>query len=180
MSPAENASRYRRVHDQPPKKESLNIVDDRLAPDATSDVIVRMQRLSIPVSDQDRAKCFYVQMLGMELINDVLLPMTESIRWLEVAPCHGGTTLLLVDRSTRMRPGALDGVMFGAVDLDAYCDRLRTMGVAVDGPQETPWGRQASIRDPDGNELLFVESDPVGPYHRNWLAWRYASRLPEP
>jgi catechol 2,3-dioxygenase-like lactoylglutathione lyase family enzyme len=40
--------------------------------------------VSVPVSDQDRAKDFYVGQLGFELRADN--PMGEGQRWLQVGP----------------------------------------------------------------------------------------------
>jgi catechol 2,3-dioxygenase-like lactoylglutathione lyase family enzyme len=50
--------------------------------------------ISVPVSDQDRAKAFYVDTLGFELIRDD--DSVPGIRWIQVAPKKGATALTLV------------------------------------------------------------------------------------
>src|SRR3954452_22520865 len=55
----------------------------------------------IPVSDQDAALAFYVDVLGMDKVNDFAYPSGE--RWLEVSPARGSSNLCLV-RSRPDRP----------------------------------------------------------------------------
>lgn len=43
--------------------------------------------------------------------------------------------------------------MPATVDLDAGCARLRE-GVEADGPHTRPWGREATLKDPDGNGIV--------------------------
>jgi catechol 2,3-dioxygenase-like lactoylglutathione lyase family enzyme len=45
--------------------------------------------VSIPVSDQDRAKAFYVGTLGFDLVRDD--DSVPGLRWIEVTPKGGGT-----------------------------------------------------------------------------------------
>jgi catechol 2,3-dioxygenase-like lactoylglutathione lyase family enzyme len=53
-----------------------------------------VQVVSVPVSDQQRAKNFYVDKLGFELREDRL--WAEGMRWVEVAPESSSTSLSLV------------------------------------------------------------------------------------
>ena len=142
-------------------------------------MIARIQRIPIPVADQERAKRFYVDVLGLELVNDVTLGAPNGARWVEVAPAKGSTTLLLVRSAAATRTGCAQGLMLETPDLDAEARRLRALGVTVESPRQTPWGRELTLRDPDGNGLALLESQPAGPYHTNWLAWRYATPLGE-
>ena len=50
--------------------------------------------VSVPVSDQDRAKAFYVDTLGFQLIRDD--DSVPGIRWVQVSPQSGATALTLV------------------------------------------------------------------------------------
>jgi catechol 2,3-dioxygenase-like lactoylglutathione lyase family enzyme len=45
--------------------------------------------VSVPVSDQERAKRFYVDTLGFELVRDDT--SVPGMRWIQVAPPGGGT-----------------------------------------------------------------------------------------
>lgn len=61
--------------------------------------------VSVPVSDQERAKQFYVDKLGFELqADDSSVP---GIRWIRVAPKGGTTALSLVTWFESMPPGSL-------------------------------------------------------------------------
>lgn len=112
--------------------------------------ITHVQLFSVPVSDQEKAKDFYVDTLGFELLADQ--PGVHG-RWLQVAPEGAATSLVLVDWFPTMSPGSVRGLLFHTTDVDAECVRLQERGVAVDGPKNTPWGRQALFSDPDGNVI---------------------------
>jgi catechol 2,3-dioxygenase-like lactoylglutathione lyase family enzyme len=109
--------------------------------------------ISVPVSDQERAKAFYVDQLGFELLrDDSSLP---GMRWLQVAPPGGGPSLTLVDWFETMPAGSLRGLVLRVADLDAEYDRLVANGVRFEGPPESqPWGKEAVFTDPDGNEFV--------------------------
>ncbi|HEV7276190.1 MAG TPA: VOC family protein [Devosiaceae bacterium] len=115
----------------------------------------RIHRVSIPVSDQDRAKAFYTGTMGFELKGDMPVPMGENARWIEVAP-PGQDASLVLTTWLGMQPGSLRGIMLETADLDDQLTRLKRDGVTVDGPHDTPWGRQASFADPDGNEFVLA------------------------
>lgn len=53
-------------------------------------------------------------------------------------------------------PGETRGIMLVTTDVDADCARLTAAGVAVEGPDDLPWGRMASFSDPDGNSLMLI------------------------
>jgi catechol 2,3-dioxygenase-like lactoylglutathione lyase family enzyme len=46
--------------------------------------LTRIQLLSVPVADQDRARDFYVGTLGFDLVADS--PMGPAQRWVQVRP----------------------------------------------------------------------------------------------
>jgi catechol 2,3-dioxygenase-like lactoylglutathione lyase family enzyme len=48
--------------------------------------------VSVPVADQDRAKEFYIDTLGLELKDEAVMP---GVRWVMVGPKNGGTGLAL-------------------------------------------------------------------------------------
>jgi catechol 2,3-dioxygenase-like lactoylglutathione lyase family enzyme len=51
--------------------------------------------ISVPVSDQERAKAFYVEKLGFELTRDD--DSVPGLRWVQLAPKRGSTSLTLVN-----------------------------------------------------------------------------------
>lgn len=71
--------------------------------------------VSIPVSDQDRARSFYVDTLGLELVRDD--SSVPGMRWIQVAPPGGGTQLTLVTWFESMPAGSLRGLVLRISDL---------------------------------------------------------------
>jgi catechol 2,3-dioxygenase-like lactoylglutathione lyase family enzyme len=113
--------------------------------------------ISVPVSDQERAKAFYVDRLGFELTRDD--DSVPGIRWLQVTPREGAVSLTLVTWFETMPPGSLRGLVLGSQDLERDCERLRAQGVEFDQPvHEQPWGKEAVVRDPDGNRLVLQQA----------------------
>ncbi|MFB8776547.1 VOC family protein [Streptomyces broussonetiae] len=110
--------------------------------------------VTLPVSDQDRALRFYTEVLGFEVTVDRDMPPG---RWLQVAPRGAQTVFTLSGPGMGgFAPGSTQGIMLLTTDVDADCARLAEAGVAVQGPDELPWGRMASFRDPDGNGLMLL------------------------
>ena len=115
--------------------------------------IEKVQLFSIPVSDQDRARNFYVDVLGLELLADTR--MGPDTRWLMVAPAGAQTAMTLVTWFPTMPPGSLKGIVLETGDLEGDVARFRERGVAIpEGIQDAPWGRYAQFDDPDGNGIV--------------------------
>lgn len=115
--------------------------------------ITGVQVLSLPVSDQDRARDFYVDVLGFELLRDA--EMQPGMRWVQVAPRGSATTITLVTWFETMPAGSNRGLVLESDDLDADVERLRERGLVFpEGIQQQPWGRFVTFSDPDGNGLV--------------------------
>ena len=121
-------------------------------------MVVRMpmkaiQLVSIPVSDQDRSKAFYVDSLGWELVRDDA--MGPDQRWVQVRPRGGKTSVTLVTWFESMPAGSMRGVVIDTDDLEGDQATLRARGVRVDADiEEAPWGRWVTFDDPDGNGFV--------------------------
>jgi catechol 2,3-dioxygenase-like lactoylglutathione lyase family enzyme len=115
--------------------------------------LTHVQLLSVPVADQDRAKDFYVGMLGFELVSDTA--MGPGRRWVQVRPKGAQTSITLVTWLETMAPGSLKGLVIETDDLDGDVGALTARGQTIDGGiQDAPWGRFAIVHDPDGNGLI--------------------------
>src|SRR5258708_15029465 len=108
--------------------------------------ITHVRLLSLPVSDQDRAKDFYVNTLGFELIADN--PMGPGQRWVQVRPKGAATSLTLVTWFDKMPAGSVSGLVLETDDIDGDIARLRTAGVALTGPEDEDWGRHVTLAGP--------------------------------
>ena len=68
---------------------------------------LRVSVVSIPVSDQDRARSFYRDVLGFEEVADT--PYGDGLRWVQVRPPGSPTSFTLVTWFPSMPPGSVSG-----------------------------------------------------------------------
>lgn len=112
------------------------------------------------VTDQDKAKAFYTNVLGFELRQDS--PMGES-RWIAVAPKGARTEVILykMDQNWehyRSVMGKSQAITFNVTDIAGLRDNLKAKGVRItQEPDPQPWGTYMMILDQDDNALLMVE-----------------------
>ncbi|MET8831346.1 VOC family protein [Streptomyces sp. NPDC004610] len=124
----------------------------------------------IYVLDQDEALAFYVGKLGLEVHSDVDF---GAMRWLTVnVPGHPERQILLeapggpamseeTARQVRelVTKGATGGsLIFSTDDCRATYETLRSRGVEfTEEPTERPYGIDAALRDPFGNNIRFTQ-----------------------
>jgi catechol 2,3-dioxygenase-like lactoylglutathione lyase family enzyme len=119
--------------------------------------ITAVELFSLPVSDPERARRFYVETLGLELVGDTQIG-TER-RWIQVRPHGAQTSITLVTWFETMTPGSTKGTVLETDALDADVALLRRRGVAIEGEVQTaPWGRFVTFDDPDGNGIVLQET----------------------
>src|SRR5262249_11864348 len=116
------------------------------------------------VSDQNRAKAFYTEQLGLELRQDAPLYPGASSRWIAVAP-HGAQTdiiLYLPDENWdhyRQVVGKSQAVTLDVTDIQALATDLKAKGIKfVQDVDVQPWGTYATIEDSEGNHILLVQA----------------------
>ena len=112
---------------------------------------------AVVVKDRAAALRWYNEVLG--------LPTAMKMEhWLTVGqPGKGGALHLCqgaeLDPPVPLEPGNSGILLLLDGDFHAQCAALKARGVEfVEGPTERPWGWDATIRDPDGNELLLMPS----------------------
>ena len=116
-------------------------------------MITHIGTVAVYVTDQDAALRFWTEQVGFELKGE--RPMTDEIRWLEVGPRSGDSSLVLYPKALsddweQRKPS----VVFITDDLDGTCDRLAANGVAFSQPVvEMAWGKFAAFLDTEGNEF---------------------------
>jgi catechol 2,3-dioxygenase-like lactoylglutathione lyase family enzyme len=115
--------------------------------------ITRIQLFSVPVADQDRARAFYVETLGFELLSDT--QMSPDMRWVMVAPPGARTAMTLVTWFPSLPAGSVKGIVLETDDLDGDVAMLESKGVVIaNGVENAPWGRFVQFDDPDGNGIV--------------------------
>ncbi len=116
--------------------------------------------LSVPVSDPQRAKRFYRDVLGFDLVREE--PMGPGMTWIQLAPPGQGVTIALVTWFDQMKPGGLQGVMVNTDDIEADHALLRSRGLEIGTIEQQPWGRYALFNDPDGNGWILRQPPAAG------------------
>jgi len=115
--------------------------------------ISRVEVVSVPVSDPDRAKDFYVNVLGMELLQD--MPMDASTRWIQVRPPGSEASIALVTWFPSMAPGSYKGLVLETPDMESTVAEIAAKGFVIGSEiDDQPWGRFVSFDDPDGNGIV--------------------------
>jgi catechol 2,3-dioxygenase-like lactoylglutathione lyase family enzyme len=114
---------------------------------------------SVPVSNLEQAKVFYVDTLGFELLVDN--SCRDGMRWIEVAPESSAISLMLVSWSDSLLPTMHRVIVVAIDDIQAIHGDLVARGVFFElPPTESLNGTQAMFRDPDGNALVLWECSP--------------------
>lgn len=105
--------------------------------------------ISIPVTDQQAAKAFYLK-LGFEIIVEANF---EKQTWIQMALPGSPVSITLVNWFPEMPAGSVRGFVIKTDDLDKEIEELKSKGLEVGDAEKTPWGRFATVKDPDGNAL---------------------------
>lgn len=103
--------------------------------------------ISIPVTDQQAAKEFYLK-LGFDLL--VEAPMGES-KWVQLALPGQDVSITLVTWFPELKPGSIRGFVIEIDSIGAAIEELNSKGIEVGKIDQTPWGKFAPVKDPDGN-----------------------------
>ena len=111
------------------------------------------------VASQDAAIAFYTNKLGFELRADTPFGPNGEYRWVEVAPA-GSHARLALNEPMGATPGG-GGIGVETADVLAEHRRLSAIGdIDLDPePMQTPGAPLLfMMRDPDGNNIAFVQS----------------------
>ena len=123
--------------------------------------------VSVFVADQQRAKKFYTEVLGLELRSDAPLFPGSEARWIAVAPKGAQTEIVLYlpDENWEHYRGVVgksQAITLDVKDMAALHATLTDKGVKfVQEPDVQPWGTYAMIEDSEGNHLIIVEQPPA-------------------
>lgn len=113
--------------------------------------------VALVVPDYDQAIQFYVETLGFELIEDT--PLSDTKRWVLVAPPNAQTRLLLAKADGALQSQAIGNQTGGRVGFFLHTDdfnkdfaRMSEAGIHFEEePRHEPYGSVAVFRDPFGN-----------------------------
>jgi catechol 2,3-dioxygenase-like lactoylglutathione lyase family enzyme len=128
---------------------------------------MKLEVVTLPVSDVDRAKRFY-ESLGWRLDADIV--RGDAFRAVQLTPPHSSCSIAFGTGLTTAEPGSVQRLELVVSDIDAAREDLIRRGVEVsevfhlDGgrvpgpdPQRRSYQTYASFSDPDGNGWLLQE-----------------------
>lgn len=126
-------------------------------------MINRVSTVSVFVSDQNRAKDFYTNVLGFTLVSDQPLWPGSETRWVTVKAPDGQLEIVLYSPDEnwahyRQVVGHMQNITFGVIDIAATVAALQAKGVSFSGEIDVqPWGSSIILHDSESNQLLLVE-----------------------
>lgn len=109
----------------------------------------KLELVSIPVSDVDRAKAFYTEKVGFNADHDHRV--NEELRFVQLTPPGSGCSIAVGEGIVDGEPGSVRGLQMVVADINVAHAALRDRGVEVSDVQELGWGSFVFFSDPDGN-----------------------------
>lgn len=111
--------------------------------------------LTIPVSDQLRAKQFYMDVLGFEIVHEG--QMGPDQKWIQLRLPNTETSITLVTWFESMPAGSLRGLVMSTSDVMAARAALVAKGVDASEIADAPWGKMTTFNDSEGNGLIMMQ-----------------------
>ena len=129
----------------------------------------KLELIAVPVSDVDRAKAFYLDNLGFELIVDH--SPNDSFRIVQLLPPGSACAIAFGKGLRNGEPGSVKGLHLVVNDIEAARAELVGRGAPVSGlfhfedgaqadgpdPARSDYNTFFSFDDPDGNAWLVQE-----------------------
>ncbi|XZF16325.1 VOC family protein [Chitinophagaceae bacterium MMS25-I14] len=97
--------------------------------------------IMLPVSDRQKAKEFYLE-LGFQVTIEAPDPHGET--WIQMGLPGSSTTISLA---------GFPAIICETDDIEKEAGALKAKGIEVGKIDDTPWGKFAWLKDPDGNSL---------------------------
>ncbi len=108
----------------------------------------KLELVTIPVSDVDRAKAFYVEQAGFVADHDHVV--SDAMRFVQLTPPGSACSIAIGTGLTDLTPGYAQ-VQLVVADVAAARAELQARGVEVSDVQTFDWGSFVFFADPDGN-----------------------------
>lgn len=109
----------------------------------------KLELVSVPVTDVDRAKAFYTEKAGFNADHDH--QVNEEIRFVQLTPPGSACSISIGTGLTTAEPGSVRGLQVVVSDIEAARAELVERGLEVSEVQKFPWGHFVFFSDPDGN-----------------------------
>jgi catechol 2,3-dioxygenase-like lactoylglutathione lyase family enzyme len=122
----------------------------------------KIEVVTIPVSDIERARDFYSEKVGF--VVDIDFKVTDDVRLVQLTPPGSACSIHLGTSTIAMEPGSIDGVFLVVGDVRAARAELMERGVDVGDVQVFDEGAYRPAREGENLDLVgcFFFSDPDG------------------
>jgi len=117
----------------------------------------KLELVTVPVSDVERSKAFYVEQAGFVLDHDH--QVNEELRFVQLTPPGSACSIALGTGLTESAPGSAQLQLVVGDAREARAD-LQARGLDVGEVQEFPWGSFVFFADPDGNRWAVQQLPP--------------------
>lgn len=151
-------------------RQELKTPEISIAAPTAHPLAMKLEVVTIPVSDVERAKNFYMG-LGWRL--DADFAIGDTFRVVQVTPSGSPSSVHFGTGAATAKPGSAQGLFLVVSDIEATRAELMTRGIAVSEvfhragpgkpaisgrePQRRSYGSFATFSDPDGNTWLLQE-----------------------
>jgi catechol 2,3-dioxygenase-like lactoylglutathione lyase family enzyme len=112
----------------------------------------KIEVVTIPVSDIDRARDFYSEKVGFKV--DIDFKVSDDLSLVQLTPPGSACSIHLGKGTVDMEPGSLDGVFLVVTDVRVARDRLLERGVEVGELQVFDEGSYRTAREGENLDLV--------------------------
>jgi catechol 2,3-dioxygenase-like lactoylglutathione lyase family enzyme len=117
----------------------------------------KLELVSIPVTDVDRAKTFYVERAGFDADHDHVV--SDDLRFVQLTPPGSACSIALGVGISDAPPGSARCQLVVA-DVHSARRELVERGLEVGDVQDFPWGSFVFFSDPHGNRWSVQQLPP--------------------
>jgi catechol 2,3-dioxygenase-like lactoylglutathione lyase family enzyme len=123
-------------------------------------VVDKLTRFKMAVSDMPNAKAFYTDKLGLKIATDYRRDAHNW--WVSLTLPEGGASIILTTAHENMKPGTMS-LYFASSDLAAAHTELSAKGAKVNEVRDDLYGPGSGVKwfnleDPDGNQVFLVQA----------------------
>jgi catechol 2,3-dioxygenase-like lactoylglutathione lyase family enzyme len=115
----------------------------------------KLELMTLPVSDVDRARDFYADRLGFVVDHDHRV--SDALRFVQLTPPGSACSIAIGEGLIDTPPGSVHGLQVVVDDIERAHADLQEHGVDVSDIDDQAWGRFVYFSDPDGNRWAVQE-----------------------
>jgi catechol 2,3-dioxygenase-like lactoylglutathione lyase family enzyme len=119
----------------------------------------KLELVTVPVSDVDRAKAFYVD--GAGFVADHDHAVSDELRFVQLTPPGSACSIAIGTGLTDVAPGSAR-LQLVVADVHAAREELISRGLEIGDVQTFDWGSFVFFSDPDGNVWAVQQLPPRG------------------